>query len=337
MLVHEWRTQKSVCRVVQRTSSAIYTPKTLPRVVFPTSGILDPRTAQPFIASVTSLKVGTGGGTPFTGSVQFVASGYNLTVTSATRQNGPRTVTRLTFSAIPGSGLGTSPGCTGDTNPGIRTINQQPGDPKTGNISLADDACLWLRPHWPAPHPGLKLGNDCGPCCDCDDYVATQEQILGTWNLLVDAGSVAHQTRNDYQDALARWERQKSCREAQTVLVNALAYDAYVDVAAGVCNATMACAGHTTLQSTLTSSSGETIPATLDPTGSYQTDSTGTLQETALTQATDDSVTASWVQIAPKSVAVVRLRFVLAGSPPDSLIATAVSGTTMKSITLAPG
>jgi hypothetical protein len=113
--------------------------------------------------------------------------------------------------------------------------------------------------------------------------------------VLVDAGSGAHQTRNYYQDALTRWECRKSCREARTVMVKALAYDAYVDVAAGVCNAKMACAGHTTLQITLTNLSGETIPGTHDPTGSYQTDSTGTLQEVALTQGTDVSVTASWV------------------------------------------
>lgn len=75
-----------------------------------------------------------------------LTAGYNMRIDVAAQPatSGRRRVTRLTFNAVPGAGLGTFPDC--EPQPlYIRKINNvRPTD--TGHFSLAAADCYWIRP-----------------------------------------------------------------------------------------------------------------------------------------------------------------------------------------------
>jgi len=151
---------------------------------------------------------------------------------------------RITLSASPGDGLGKYPGCP-ELDVIIRRINgvrpqgelDSSGKPQTnaGNFLLAAEECYYVRqpttllngtaipkndlvpanpgPAGAIPAPGFRIGNDCGPCCECVEFANTYKamrRLRDDFNLL---GERAESTRDLYKANMDRWVSQKECRE----------------------------------------------------------------------------------------------------------------------------
>lgn len=108
-----------------------------------------------------------------------------------------RKLTRVAINAVPGAGLGRYLICRG--NEYLLTLNGV-GPDDVGNVALAPEECYWLDiPIASGPSPvtpeihnisreatlrpnQVRLRNSCGPCCSCEDYVATYDHLRSIWN-----------------------------------------------------------------------------------------------------------------------------------------------------------
>ena len=118
----------------------------------------------------------------------------------------------------------------------------------------------------------LKIGNDCGPCCDCASFAAVQKHALAVYDRLARLSQRRDTIQADHVANIANWISQKSCRESQPVSVNLLAHHDYqVEGAAAICNRTATCARNVTLRVELkiTPASSSFI---LDPKSVYTVD-----------------------------------------------------------------
>jgi hypothetical protein len=249
--IHEWLTPTAVCRVVQHR--AVSDPRTpFPALIVPEDGTLDERVSSIVPKRMTRL-IDQMTGVAVSGIVHLV-NGWNVDITQSRRSAGLRHVTAVTFGAEPSGGPGRYPGCQ-EPDIVVRRIGGQGPDTR-GNFSLAGDGCYYVRqptsgPATPVPAT-LRLGNDCGPCCDCDDYVNVQRATLRIEQRLRDTASQAEEVRDAFVAARARWLDGKACRESQLVRLSVLPHSSrFVEVFASICNATPHCLHDVTLELTL--------------------------------------------------------------------------------------
>jgi len=228
----EWKTATAVARVVRRRTEASNAPVTnFPDNISPDNGELDERIVFKLPPRVNSLTIGLTTVGPDKSPI--LESGYNvdLTAVTPTLVDGGRFTTELEISAAPGGGIGRFPGCE-DPDIVLRRVNGQIAD-SNGNLLLdtAQDSgeggsgggCYHIVvptvitseiPREATVVPAtLEVRNDCGPCCDCLDYINTYRGIRRTWERLRDLGIQAEDDRDRHSSNIIRWNEQKNCRE----------------------------------------------------------------------------------------------------------------------------
>ena len=94
---------------------------------------------------------------------------------------------------------------------------------------------------WPADiqYAHLQIGNDCGACCSCDDYVAVAEYIQQQHAKYAALGSSFSATRDTYHANRTRWLASRTVLQQYPVRIAVLAQRCpYVDIGVQVCNQT---------------------------------------------------------------------------------------------------
>jgi hypothetical protein len=268
--VHEWYAPDVACRVVQHTAfgdaAAVVA---FPAVLTPADGRLDGRVSEVMPRRVT-LVGDPETGVSAAGDLVF-ANGYNTTMDIRAARRGLRVITQVTWAAEPGSGLGRYPGCA-EPELVLRSVNKiRPAD--DGDFQLGAGGCYWVRrqtvasgtPRVTVPVPGtLHIGNDCGPCCECADFVAVQRAILRTWGRFVAIAGDAQAARDAFRTVVDRWKQEKACVDARVVTVALAPFGGeFVEVVVGVCNHTRECLFDTTVTLTAVTAipGGGSIPA----------------------------------------------------------------------------
>lgn len=306
LLVHEWRTDSAVFRLVQHTAVALAgLAAPLPRTITPRRARLDERASALLPGRVSALVMPDG--TRISTGVSLLG-GYNVAFAVADPVAiGLRRVTDVTISATPGTGAGRAPGCNPEAL-AIGTIDEVAPD-ATGNFTLAADACNWVRP--PAGRPAtLQVGYDCKPCCECPDYEAVQLGILATWAVYKSGAGEAVQLAAEFQRSIDRWAAQKACRESQLVRINSVSSGGRVQHAISVCNTTADCLHDVTLSVDFAPTPARA--ATIDAGSTTQTDPFGYTYGPLL--ITVDGVTVfSWVLIPPGVSVAVGFSVIVAG------------------------
>lgn len=244
--IHEWVYPfLGTLRVVQHTAFPdLASVRTISDDITPENGILQPRCISRLPDRVYRAVVGNTG---VEGNIEF-AAGYNtkLSVDTDISGYGLRRVNRITIDVEPGEGLGRYDDCPDDTaRPAWKKIN---GQSASGNVQFNLDGCHWIRPSVTYSGVGdarvaviepntLLLGNDCVPCCQCEDFVRVFKSLQREYAVYADLGTRAEIVRDQYHDNRNRWLDQKQCREDNNVHVNVVSYDCTeADVIIGVCN-----------------------------------------------------------------------------------------------------
>jgi hypothetical protein len=262
--VHEWlfnNPDGSVCRVVQHRATAASVPP-WPETITPINGVLDERASELMPKRLLTITgPGIDGVTPVTvtGEVTLV-NGWNVDIVASPYNEPLRNTTDLTFSANPGGGAGRYPGCQAPVI-GIRTIRGVSPDPH-GNFVLSADGCYYARQPIIIGTDGLAvpvlaqldIGNDCGPCCDCQDYVNVQKAMLNLEAKLRADAALAEVIRDELAADIERWNAAKECRDNQPLSLNLiLTNNKYIDMDFGVCNPYNDCLPNITVHITITS------------------------------------------------------------------------------------
>jgi hypothetical protein len=242
----------SVLRLVQHVAwNADETPQNWPVFIHPINGQLDDRVAERLLPRLRSLRVDLGSGRK--GAIKL-ANGFNTTIDVAAQasEDGERLATTFTFGAAPGSGKGKfGPACDDeatDTVGVLRRLNNITGD-NSGNFTLDALECYRIeRPILEVLNPGpprqvrvrdhaLKVSNDCGPCCECEDYINTYEGIRRLRNRYAELDARAKAVRALYISNRQRFIDSAECRvnDRLRVVVRPLCPDE-VAVAIGYCN-----------------------------------------------------------------------------------------------------
>jgi hypothetical protein len=226
----------------------------------PTDGRLDPRTIQNAVPSVRQLTVNT---QDLSGVEQDIVvdvsngiileGGYNvdLDVTSEETEDGEIISHEIEVDAQAGNGIGRYPGCT--EQEAIRQINDSEADSR-GNFAFDALGCYRAQPvvasvdNSPTGttfgqvslQPGqLRVTNDCGPCCTCDDFIRVYEGVRRVWLKYKELGRRAELVRDQLALNLQRWEDNRDCRagtNARCVLLPV--FSCRAAAGAGVCNNT---------------------------------------------------------------------------------------------------
>lgn len=199
---------------------------------------------------------------------------------STTAELRPRN--RITLSASPGDGLGKFPGCP-ELDVLIRRINgvkphgelDVNGEPKinAGNFLLAAEECYYVRqptkllngkaiprqdltpalpgPHGSVPAPGLRIGNDCGPCCECVEFARTYKAMVRLRDDFKLLGTRSEATRDLYKANMERWLVSKQCRELHPLRLAVSQASGsgtlVVSVGGSICNTSDECLTNVTL------------------------------------------------------------------------------------------
>jgi len=126
------------------------------------------------------------------------------------------------------------------------SITLLPGSAPTANLPDPAAGTVKNLPGWPTDddprYAHLQLGNDCGPCCECDDYVTTAEYMNRTRDTYQTVGTVLHNSRTLYHENRLRWLTTASCMTDRALRIRVLPQMCpFIDVAAQFCNQTSEC------------------------------------------------------------------------------------------------
>lgn len=262
--IYEWRTDTAVCRLVVYTT---WSPDNTPPPqdyatnIAPANGVLDERVCYRMPKRVKSLLV-------VLDQLQRTAvewvEGYNIKLTDLGPSNTPggRNVRQIQIDASPGEGQGIFPDCV--TPPRVlRTINGV-GPNAAGDFLLGATNCYWVRqpttlissePRITRPtveidpaSPQLQLGNDCSPCCTCDEFIDSALLLNQRQSQYVDVVNIVQDDILLYNDNVQRWETQQTCRETTPLRLTLQPQNCPgLDVAAQFCNQTDKCLTNVTL------------------------------------------------------------------------------------------
>lgn len=250
--VHEWIADGAVCKVIQHTAGPDGYGE-YPNQWTPERAVLDERCSEVWPEQVLAFKVN---GDLIVGAVE-IEGGYNVDLNLNETVDRPgkafRNVVQVT--AEPGLGEGLFPSCQ-EPELSIRRVNQQPPD-QYNNLLLSATQCYWLeRPAvisdgvaTPTVANGLKVNNDCRPCCACDDFVNTYMGIRRLYDTFRALGRRAQTVKGQYVDNRDRWLADKDCRADHPARVAFLPYAPRGgNVSAGYCNSTGGCIGKLKLE-----------------------------------------------------------------------------------------
>lgn len=205
-----------------------------------------------------------------------------LTLETDTPVSGGRLVSGILFNATPGGGDGTYPDCNPSTvgistintvppstagqfflnatgcyyvrqpvrvltttpRTVLPEVRLSPGATIEDDLPDVDAGTTTDAAGWPAneQYAHLQIGNDCGACCDCDDYVAVAEYITQQHARYSQMGQLLSSTRDLYHANRTRWIDTKECLQQLPVRIAVQAQRCpYVDIGVQVCNQTDAC------------------------------------------------------------------------------------------------
>lgn len=221
----QWIKGSEVLRVVRYMS---WTEDEVPEdfdyyIYEPADAELEERTVQPVPLHVRSLRLDS---TDAINGNIILERGYNTSVEVSvpTRVNGGRFETSILIGAAPGSGLGRfGPACTGAKQTGIRRINGIGPDAR-GNLILNATGCYRVdRPVLQTESGGgmpqarvqdhaLEINNDCGACCQCQDFINVYEAIRRMRDRYADLVLRAQVARDLYKLNRERFLKQADCR-----------------------------------------------------------------------------------------------------------------------------
>lgn len=120
-------------------------------------------------------------------------------------------------------------------------------------------------PGWPIDdmpdHALLVIGNNCEPCCDCDDYVDVAEYMYSVADRWEAIGESIEATRTLYHKYRDDWIKAKACYDRYPLRLKLQAQNCpYLDVLMQYCNTTTDCLHDVTL--TVEFSGGTATPVT---------------------------------------------------------------------------
>lgn len=260
--VHEWQSNTTVCRLVTHNAApAGRSLPILPTMVVISGGLLDPRTVELAAPRVSGLSAGGVAAS----SIVELHGGSNVVFTLGSGGTTIRPATRVTLDIIPGKGSGRYVLCTSPGVSPVTTINDIAPD-DLGNIDISADGCFWTRQPYVADLVGitpgfLQIGNDCGPPCSNDDYVAVGRAIARIWNADVAIAARLVAINASYAALVTAWNVQKSCREARALRHNVVLVGRYLYIIASACNSTTTCGPATVRLDLSTSPTAVVTPA----------------------------------------------------------------------------
>lgn len=267
--IYEWKSDSAVCRLVCHTKWSAEGNSPEPRFynlhIEPLSARITERAVVRNPKRVKSLSVVLD---TLTDTRVDFQCGYNfdMSVRSAGFKPGKRNETVITMSAEPGKGIGRFDDCAG-SELYLRRVNSVGGD-TYANLMLSGTDCMYVRQptvlvsteprvvitaiqdNPTAAH--LQVGDDCGPCCDCDDFISLAEDMNNLRDDYVDLGNTVMRNRTLYHSNRDRWLAGAACREVKPIRVAVLAQTGpYVDIAGQFCNQSGNCRTNIALVFTL--------------------------------------------------------------------------------------
>lgn len=250
--VYMWETTDAILSIVVHTkwgdtADPGMEPRKYDTNIFPENAVIDERSIERRPKRVKSVQVVLDNYTKL--GLDFV-EGFNMEINPAGEViRGNKLFNRIEMRATPGAGLGIFPGC--DPTPlVIRKINNVP--PTTaGDFFMSANECYYVRQPSVIESDGsyvtaatLQFGNDCVPCCGCEDYVATGEYMNRTRDKWAALGSDAESVRDQYHANRDRWYDSKCCFERHPLrLVFQPQLCPFLDVALQFCNDEADCVG----------------------------------------------------------------------------------------------
>lgn len=332
--IHQWDSHRATCVAVQRVAwpGPGLAPSSLPSSFVPASAVLDARCARALPLRVSSFKAD---GVPL--NPIALEAGYNVTIEPTSEVVGLRRRTRVTISAVAGSGIGRAPGCD-NPDDGLRTINGVAAD-EYGNVNLTGDLCTRVklptaavlvdRDGVPTLEDTVVLGklavrDDCKPCCDCDDYSNVQASNLLTWDRLAEASADFNDAAILGNELADRWAAAKACRESQATHMNAIPHNLYLlDIGAGLCNHTGECLDDVELRVTITAvdSGPDPVAAVVEGT-SIRTNAAGDWAPYELEEGGAGVFSAFWDTIPPSVTVAIKFQAALSPVPTPSAVVT---------------
>jgi hypothetical protein len=278
--IYEWKAAHAVCRMVLYTTwpnndneqTDDDTPRQYNKFLTPENATLDERAVYKMPRRLLTLRVRNGQTTTPRYSGNFKLSNeYNTEINALPGETKNfRNITRINFSAVPGTGLGRYGACPDGAAVPILKINGL--ESVNGDLSLAGTDCLWLRrpvttdlvapyPVRPSSTAQQQIGADCEPCCGCDDYADTAKYMNDTSYRYKLIGQRAEKVRSEHENNIARWRDQRACsvqRPLRLLLVPQRC--PYLDIVMLLCNPCEECINPALLTVTL-NVSGDFVPA----------------------------------------------------------------------------
>lgn len=263
--VLEWadETTGQILRAVIFTAwDATDEPRDWPVYFEPESARIDPRTIERLPPYVTSLAVITNLADDEDdidiegGQNVKLRAGYNAELELLDEDDGVElldgqpNVKVVQLNLDPGLGLGRFPceeelyvrrinGVVPDANGNVIFDATNKGAPPTGLCYRIERPVFEGEDGTEVTKHTLKLSNDCGTCCDCDDFINVYEAIRVLTNRYKALGLRAEAVRDQYRLNKQRWEAGASCRTGSRIQVAAEAVaECKVAIAIGLCNTT---------------------------------------------------------------------------------------------------
>lgn len=281
--IYVWRTTTAVCRLVAYTTwpdddnntTDADTLRHYNKYLTPTSAAIDERAVYKMPRRLLTLRVRNGQTVSprYSGAFKF-ANGYSTEIIPAAREvKSFRNNTKITFSAVSGSGRGKYGTCPEILTPPIYKINGVPG--KNGDFQVSGLGCLWIRRRTVmGPAPGFvvtpsvtsqqQIGADCAPCCKCEDYADTAKYMNDTSYRYRLIGQRAENVLIEHEKNIERWNLHRTCSVERPLRLLMVAQRcSYIDIAMMLCNPCDICFEATRLTVTL-SIAGALVPSDPD-------------------------------------------------------------------------
>lgn len=271
--IYEWLTPDATCRLVAHTTwkTGEPEPQTYLQHLQPNNAVLDARTIEKLPKRLRSLSVRQRSGTvvngPYVGNITF-KNNYNTAIVAAeTTTNNFLVNTRVTLSAVAGSGAGYFPVC-GDgydeeTNEPIpqpiKSINGV-GPTAPGDFFVSGNDCIYVRRPTlvndlatiPSPTAQQAVGADCNPCCACSDYVSTARYMNSLRDEYKLIGERVKEVKVIHEANINKWNDKRDCSINNPLkLIVVPQCCPLVDIVLMVCNPCQTCYPPTTLTLTL--------------------------------------------------------------------------------------
>lgn len=278
LLILEWRMADKVLRCTTHTD---WTQAdidaglnlTYDDYIEPSDGELQADTWYRIPKRVTSLTVGLN---QITATDVLFKSGYNFSLATGSEIGVPdlgltailgntgdsgasRLKNRISLSAAPGEGLGTFPGCVGESTV-LRTINRIPAN-EYQNFNWDAEGCIrYQRPVGltsltprkftyasllvpsNTAKSAIEVLNNCTNCCDCMYFARTYQGIKRQWSLYKEVADTAITARDFHRLNVDRWTTQRAIRQRDSVRIRLRQdYDSKMSWGISLCNARKCC------------------------------------------------------------------------------------------------